>query len=148
MDDFHRADAFSQSPLFRDQEILRGHSAVQRKAYVPVTRNAREGRREPGETLAKKVTTMKKLQMLTAAGGILLALAGPTLAAQRAHRAVDAYASAVTDRSGAYYYGPNEARDARAQAPVTGWVRDGYAPNAAGRNQPYPDRPYGDPDSW
>ena len=43
---------------------------------------------------------MKKLYTLTAAAGVLLALAGPTLAAQRSHRAADAYASApLTDRS-------------------------------------------------
>lgn len=94
---------------------------------------------------------MKTLQILTAAAGILLAVSGPSLAATKHHRAVDAYASgATTDRSGAYNYGPNAfyGNDARAQAPVSGWTRDGYAPNAAGQNLPYRDRPYGDPDSW
>jgi hypothetical protein len=87
---------------------------------------------------------MKKLYTLTAAAAVLLALAGPTMAAQRAHRAVDAYASgaALTDRSGSYYYGPQivvpeQARGARAEVPA-----------APGQNLPYADRPYGDPDRW
>ncbi len=49
---------------------------------------------------------MKKLLMLTAAAGIVFALAEPTLAAQRVHRGVDAYASGDLDRSGAYNFGP------------------------------------------
>ena len=36
---------------------------------------------------------MKKLYTLTAAAGILFALAGPTLAAQRIHRGTDVYGS-------------------------------------------------------
>jgi hypothetical protein len=83
-----------------------------------------------------KGTTMKIVQVLTAAAGILLVAAGPSLAAKRVHRGVDAYAM---DRSGAYHYGP-----------IGGVrVRPGqqYAPNY-GHNLPYPDRPYGDPDSW
>jgi hypothetical protein len=91
-----------------------------------------------------KVTTMKKLYTLTAAAGVLLALAGPTLAAQRAYRAADAYASApLADRSGGYYYGPQgmtvpqQARAARAEVPA-----------APGQSLPYADRPYGNPDRW
>jgi hypothetical protein len=91
---------------------------------------------------------MKKLQMLTAAGSILLALAGPTLAAQRAHRGADAFASgAVTsDRSGSYYYGPQDAQGRATSAPV-----HFDAPAVQARpsgNLPYPDRPWGDPDRW
>lgn len=93
---------------------------------------------------------MKKLHTLTAAAGILLALAGPSLAAQRTHRAfdayasgTDAYASGTADRSGAYYYGP---RDAQGRAVVAPFQE---APTQYYRgNLPYPDRPYGDPDRW
>ena len=93
---------------------------------------------------------MKKLLMLTAAGGILLALAGPTLAAQRVHRGVDAYASGavVTDRSGSYYYGPRDAQG-RAIGDVPS-LETQAAPLQFNRGQslPYPDRPYGNPDTW
>jgi len=92
---------------------------------------------------------MKKLHLLTATAGILLALAAPTFAATRTHRAVDAYASGTVDRSGAYYYGP-QGGAARAQAPRTPvQVQRDLAPSyGPGVNLPYPDRPYGDPDSW
>jgi hypothetical protein len=90
-----------------------------------------------------KGTTMKTLQILTAAAGILLVASGPSLAAKRVHRGVDAYASGAVsvDRSGAYNYGPRESVRVR-----PGQTQQ-YAPNY-GRNLPYPDRPYGDPDSW
>jgi hypothetical protein len=89
-----------------------------------------------------KGTTMKILQVLTAAAGILLVASGPSLAAKRVHRGVDAYASgaASVDRSGAYYYGPIGGTRVR-----PGQLQ--YAPNY-GHNLPYPDRPYGDPDRW
>ena len=87
---------------------------------------------------------MKKLHVLTAAAGILLALAGPTLAASRNHRAADAYAS--SDRSGAYYYGPvsGEGRNSQALTPA----QHQYSTPYTGQNLPYADRPYGDPDRW
>jgi hypothetical protein len=92
---------------------------------------------------------MKKLQMLTAAGGILLALAGPSLAAQRVHRGTDAYASgAATDRSGAYSYGPQrDTTSYGATSGAQGWGAPSR-PYGAQQNLPYPDRPYGDPDRW
>jgi hypothetical protein len=94
---------------------------------------------------------MKKLQMLTAAGGILLALAGPALAAQRVHRGTDvygngadAYASgALTDRSGSYYYGPRNAQG-RAIA-ATPQITPQFD---RGQSEPLADRPYGNPDTW
>ena len=90
---------------------------------------------------------MKKLQMLTAAAGVLLALAGPTLAASRNQSGVDAYAT--SDRSGAYNYGPvsGEGRNANARAfePAQRQYQTQYG---TGGNLPYPDRPYGDPDRW
>ncbi len=93
---------------------------------------------------------MKTLQMLTATAGILLALAGPSLAAQRADRAADAYASGAvtTDRSGAYYYGPSDARAQGrtfVQEPQFG---NQYNQYSRGQNLPYADRPYGAPDGW
>jgi hypothetical protein len=97
---------------------------------------------------------MKKIQILTSAAAILLALAGPSLAASRTHRAVDPYASGVNrsgaadayasgaDRSGAYYYGPigGEARTPEQFMYETAPVRGGTLP--------YSDRPYGDPNRW
>ena len=88
---------------------------------------------------------MKKLHMLTATASILLALAGPTLAASRNHRAADVYADG--NRSGAYSYGPAsaEGRNAQAFAPAQSQDRAQYS---RGQNLPYPDRPYGDPGRW
>ena len=87
---------------------------------------------------------MKKIHLLTATAGILLALAGPTLAAQRTHSGYDSYAS-TSDRSGAYNYGPNGSQgyvaQDRAYAQPQGQYNRGYS-------LPYADRPYGDPDRW
>jgi hypothetical protein len=89
---------------------------------------------------------MKKLHVLTAAAGILLALAGPSLAASR-QRGVDANANTYTDRSGAYYFGPQGAgynsyaranSESQYVAPQFSAPQYGYGP--------YPDRAYGDPD--
>lgn len=102
---------------------------------------------------------MKKLVMLTAAAGILFALAEPTLAAKRVYRGVDAYASGAVDCSGAYNYGPANGQAAYGFAPSGDRpVYDSQANTPAehiysntpygGPNLPYPDRPYGDPDSW
>ena len=95
---------------------------------------------------------MKKLQMLTAAAGILLALAGPSLAAQRVNRGVDAYASATgSDRSGPYYYGPQDAqgrRSIRRAGPLPLSTSADRACRSADRTCRIADRPYGDPDSW
>ena len=87
---------------------------------------------------------MKKLQMLTAAAGIMLALVGPSLAASRVHRGLDAYASGTNaDRSGAYYYGPQGGQAYTVQGSVA--MQPQYN---RGQSLPYPDRPYGDPDRW
>ena len=100
---------------------------------------------------------MKKLLMLTAAAGMLFALAEPTLAAQRTYRGVDAYASSA-DRSGAYNYGPASGHAAFGYAPTES--RPAYSGPANtpaehiydaspyGQNLPYADRPYGAPDGW
>ena len=85
--------------------------------------------------------------MLTGAAGILLTLAGPSLAASSSQRGLDAYASTTTDRSGAYYYGPQDAQGRAIAAPRQA-APSQYraAPYVPGENYPYPDRPYGDPD--
>jgi hypothetical protein len=91
---------------------------------------------------------MKKLQMLTAAAGIILAFAGPGLAASRNHQAADAYESGdvSADRSGAYNYGPVTGQ--RVRAPAQPQYQYGGSTGYTGQNLPYADRPYGDPDSW
>jgi hypothetical protein len=89
---------------------------------------------------------MKKLQIFATAAALLVVASAPTLAASRTHRATDAYASgAVTaDRSGAYYYGP---QDAQGRAPVAPAQTEPSRHNR-GPGEPYVDRPYGDPDNW
>jgi hypothetical protein len=98
---------------------------------------------------------MKKLQMLTTAAGILLALAGPSLAAQRVNRGVDAYASASTsDRSGSYYYGPRDTQDRALNDPVQSTpfrsapFQYGSGQYDRGQAAVAPDQTYGHPDSW
>jgi len=89
---------------------------------------------------------MRKLQIFATAAALLVVASAPGLAASRTHRAADAYASGAvtTDRSGAYYYGPQDAQG----RPVV--VPSQVAPSQyeRGQNLPYPDRPYGAPDSW
>src|SRR5260221_14691504 len=83
-----------------------------------------------------KGTTMKTLQILTAAAGILLVASGPSLAAKRVHRGVDAYASGAVsaDRSGAYNYGPVGGTRGRTPPPVQFNRAPGYS---TGHNLPY-----------
>lgn len=99
---------------------------------------------------------MKKLQVFTAAAGILLALAAPTFAAQRVYRGVDAYASSV-DRSGPYNYGPAYGRGAYGYVPNEPRPAHTYLGTTPSEHiyggspypkLPYADRPYGAPDSW
>ena len=58
----------------------------------------------------------------------------------------DAYASGAvtTDRSGAYYYGPQGAQNAQDRAPVV----ETPSTYNRGQNLPFADRPHGDPDTW
>ena len=87
--------------------------------------------------------------MLTVAATILVALSGPSFAAKRTHQTSDANSAfargSETDRSGAYYYGPRDGASHGAAA--QGFGGAGYSAPQQG-NLPYPDRPYGDPDSW
>jgi hypothetical protein len=87
---------------------------------------------------------MRKIHILATAAVVLVAATAPSLAASR-HRAMDAYASgATTDRSGSYYYGPQR----RTYQQVSPYDAYGSAGAYRGGNEPYADRPYGDPDSW
>ena len=94
---------------------------------------------------------MRKIHILATAAALLVATSAPSLAASRTHRALDAYASGAvtTDRSGAYYYGPRDAQgragDNIDNVQERAFVQLQYS---RGQNLPYPDRPYGDPDSW
>jgi hypothetical protein len=93
-----------------------------------------------------KDTKMKKLQIFATAAALLVVASAPSFAASRTHRAADAYASGTvtTDRSGAYYYGPQDAQG-RALAVPSQAEPSRYN---RGQGQPFADRPYGDPDSW
>jgi len=90
---------------------------------------------------------MRKLQIFATAATLLVAASAPSLAASRNHRALDAYASGAvtTDRSGAYYYGPQDAQGRALAAPPA--QVETYRFNR-GPGEPYVDRPYGAPDSW
>jgi len=90
---------------------------------------------------------MRKLQIFATAAALLVVASAPSLAASRNHRALDAYASGAvtTDRSGAYYYGP---QDAQGRALVTTPSRIETPRYNRGQSEPYVDRPYGDPDNW
>ena len=93
---------------------------------------------------------MRKLPILATAAALLVAAAAPSLAASRTHRGVDAYASGAvtTDRSGSYYYGPQNAQG-RAGGNIDNVQERAFVPQYnRGQNLPYPDRPYGAPDNW
>jgi hypothetical protein len=96
---------------------------------------------------------MKALHILTAAAGILLAVSGPGLAASRtpANRAADAYSSYARDTDNAfwpapYVYAPSAGAPRGSTYGVNG--EGAYSPYGPARNLPYPDRPYGNPNSW
>ena len=91
---------------------------------------------------------MRKLQIFATAAALLVVASAPSLAASRTHRAADAYASGAvtTDRSGAYYYGPQDAQGRALAAPSQ--VEPSQSQYGRGQNLPFSDRPYGDPDSW
>ena len=84
-------------------------------------------------------------------GGVLVTASAPSLAAKRIHQQSDdaygAYARDLnSDRSGSYYYGPNTGGAAVGEVRGSqGFSTPGYIGT---QNQPYPDRPYGAPDTW
>ena len=98
---------------------------------------------------------MKTIHILAAAAALLVTATAPSFAAQRTHQSAAAYGAYArdvsADRSGSYYYGPNEgARTAAAtfgsSSGARGFGGPGYI--RPSQNEPYPDRPYGDPDRW
>jgi hypothetical protein len=103
---------------------------------------------------------IRKLSIVLLAGiATLVTAIEPSLAAQRKQRGYDAYASgAAADRSGAYYFGPSSrGYDAYASGTVSRGPARSEALTPAQHNYdrynygqilPYPDRPYGAPDSW
>ena len=113
------------------------------------------------QQLKEMTMNIRKLSIVLLAGiATLVTAIEPSLAAQRKHRAYDAYASgASADRSGAYDFGPRSrgydayaSGDAVSSGPVGGQAltpaQHNYDRYNYGQNLPYPDRPYGAPDSW
>jgi hypothetical protein len=100
-----------------------------------------------------KDTMMRKLQIFATASALLVVASAPSFAASRTHRAADsaadAYASGAvtTDRSGAYYYGPQDAQGRALAAPSQVEPLQ-YNQYNRGQGLPFSDRPYGDPDGW
>jgi len=88
--------------------------------------------------------TISKLSIALVAGiAALVAVTEPTFAAQRKHRAYEAYASgAVTE-----HVRPFSSGRVRSEALTPAQHNYDLYFNK-GQNLPYPDRPYGDPDSW
>ena len=87
---------------------------------------------------------MKKLSIVLLLGiATLVTVTEPLLAAQRKHRAVDAYArGAVTEQVGPQYSG-------RISDEALTPAQHFYNSRAyGGQNLPYADRPYGAPDRW
>jgi hypothetical protein len=84
---------------------------------------------------------MRKLHILATAAALLVAAAAPSFAASRTHHARgDRDYSVGADRGYT-----DRGYNAYGAAPGTqDWDGAAYS----GRNLPYADRPYGDPDSW
>ena len=90
-----------------------------------------------------KETDMKKLSIvLLASIATVVAVTEPSLAAQRKHRAFDAYARGEVTEG----VGPQYSRQIRGEALSP--AQHFYIPSNGSPNLPYPDRPYGDPDRW
>jgi hypothetical protein len=96
------------------------------------------------QPLKEMTMNISKLSIVLLAGiATLVAVTELSLAAQRKHRAHDAYASgAVTERVRPFHSGR-----VRTEALTPGQRNYDLYFNK-GVNLPYPDRPYGDPDSW
>ena len=92
---------------------------------------------------------MMKFHTLAIAAGVLLAISGPSLAAQRTHQKSDTRATtAVESQSRATKSGGSANwRDGSAMSPYSPSGTSAY-PWGRGYNFPYPDRPYGDPGRW
>ena len=142
-----------------------GRSLARSPPYVTEkfeTRNEIDGvrrTRRANATNVMKDTTMRQLQIFATAAALLVVASAPSLAASRTHRTsdvytngagmTDAYASGAvtTDRSGSYYYGPQDAQG-RALAVPSQVEPSQYNQYNRGQGLPYSDRPYGAPDGW
>jgi hypothetical protein len=84
---------------------------------------------------------MRKLHILATAAALLITASAPSFAASRTHRHhVRSDRDYSTNRG---YTNPGYNAYGAASG-AQGWGGAGYT----GQNLPYPDRPYGDPDSW
>lgn len=87
-----------------------------------------------------------KFAIFLTTAGLLLAIVEPGSAETRRHRPADAYASSAAERTvpqpsdRSLGWSSNSTR-----LPAKGTAAEPLGP---GRNLPYPDRPYGDPDRW
>jgi hypothetical protein len=143
-----RRCAFSHSSL---QHVLIRYSARSGAHYLNVIeqethwQTAGKNRFRWASTMTQglKETDMKKLSIVFLLGiATLVTVTEPLLAAQRKHRASDAYArGAVTEQVGPQYSG--RIRD-EALTPA----QHVYSARPGGQNLPYADRPYGAPDGW
>lgn len=89
-----------------------------------------------------------KFAIIPTIAGLLLTIVEPGLGAPQPYRQADAYASGAvihkrathhaSDRSSGRFWSNTRYRVRRTAA----------EPLGPGRNLPYPDRPYGHPDSW
>jgi hypothetical protein len=82
-----------------------------------------------------------------ATAGLLLAIVEPGFAESRRHRPADAYASSPVTGERAIQHPSEPSFGSRSgtRFPAAGTAAEPLGP---GRNLPYPDRPYGDPDRW
>jgi hypothetical protein len=114
---------------------LLSHFSGRRNAPSEVTKRA---------TFNKKETIMRtKFAIPLAAAGLLLAVGEPGFAAPRHYRPDDAYASSAVTHERAITH-PSDTPFGWS-FPANGTAAEPLGP---GHNLPYPDRPYGDPDSW
>jgi hypothetical protein len=89
-----------------------------------------------------------KFAIFLATASLLLAIVEPSFAGPQRHRPADAYASSAAIHEQAIPH-PSDRSFGRFWSD-TGFPAAGTAaePLGPGRNLPYPDRPYGDPDRW
>lgn len=118
------------------------HYVAAHKKLVCKASGKKRSRWVSAMTKPLKEMTMKKLSIVLLAGiATLVAVTEPSLAAQRKHRAFDAYArGGVTESVGPQYSGQIRSE---ALTPAQHTYMPGNGPNL-----PYPDRAYGDPDRW
>ena len=140
----HSSASTCFDPLFRTRRCALSRATSDKKLVCKIS-----GKKwlwvgvEPDATTERDEDEYQKLSIVLLAGiATLVTVTEPTLAAKRKHRAYDAYASgAVTDVVPA----PTHSGPVRGEALTP--AQHNYD-RTIGQNLPYPDRPYGDPDSW